>query len=352
MPQIAIIGGGVAGIVAARALRQRQPSLKIAIFEREQRLGGRVATGRRDGYIFEHGAQIMKAPTPEVQRLLTVELSQHNLHQVDLPVWTFDGAGSIAPGDPAQNADPSWSYRDGLDRLIPRLFDGLEARVGQPVERFFPTPSGAGRWALAGPSGQPLGEFDFVLLTPPAPQAAEIVAASEIDAPLRAALLAELGRAGYRRCISLALAYPARVERPFYALVNIDRAHPVAWLALEHAKAPERCPPGHSLLVAQMAPRWSAEHWDEPAEQLERLVAPLVAGLIGPELGAPLWSDVWRWPYALPDGGADFAVLNGGSAGLFFAGDYTAGQGRVHLAIESGWRAAAAIERALGGQGA
>ena len=61
-------------------------------------------------------------------------------------------------------------------------------------------------------------------------------------------------------------------------------------------------------------------------------------------------TDVWRWPQALPDGGADFAVLNGGAAGLFFAGDYTAGQGRVHLAIESGWRAAAAIERALGGR--
>jgi hypothetical protein len=28
---------------------------------------------------------------------------------------------------------------------------------------------------------------------------------------------------------------------------------------------------------------------------------------------------------------------------LFFAGDYTAGQGRVHLAIEQGWRVAEVI---------
>jgi predicted NAD/FAD-dependent oxidoreductase len=49
----------------------------------------------------------------------------------------------------------------------------------------------------------------------------------------------------------------------------------------------------------------------------------------------------------LPDSGADFVALNGSDCGLYFAGDYTAGQGRVHLAIESGWRAAVEIERAL-----
>jgi predicted NAD/FAD-dependent oxidoreductase len=36
-----------------------------------------------------------------------------------------------------------------------------------------------------------------------------------------------------------------------------------------------------------------------------------------------------------------------GSAGLFAAGDLEAGQGRVHLAIESGWAAAARILGAL-----
>jgi len=49
--------------------------------------------------------------------------------------------------------------------------------------------------------------------------------------------------------------------------------------------------------------------------------------------------------YALPAGSADFARLNHTGSGLFFAGDYVAGQGRVHLAIESGRQVAALIEQ-------
>ncbi|MEO7908339.1 MAG: FAD-dependent oxidoreductase, partial [Roseiflexaceae bacterium] len=121
----------------------------------------------------------------------------------------------------------------------------------------------------------------------------------------------------------------------------------ISWLALEHAKAPERCPPGHSLLIAQMAARWSLDHWETPADQLERLVADHVGALLGEDARAPLWSDVQRWRYALPDSGADFDALNAPGSGLFFAGDYTSGQGRLHLAIESGWHAAREIERVL-----
>ena len=366
--QLAIIGAGVAGLAAARALRRRRPNLSITIYEQSRELGGRAATGRRDGYIFDHGAQYIKAATPELEQLLTADLPADDLLDIGRPVWTFDGAGVIAEGDPAQNADPKWIYRDGLSRLGKLLAAGLDIQRETRVDRIRrptndnrrPTnddrrPSDihpirsviGGRWSVVDSAGQPIGDADLVLLTPPAPQTADILAASDCDPDVKSALLAELARATYRRCISLALAYHQPIARPFYALVNIDRAHPVSWLALEHAKAPDRCPPGHSLLIAQMAARWSLDHWETPADQLERLVADQVCALLGEDVGAPLWCDVQRWLHALPDSGADFDALNASRSGLFFAGDYTSGQGRLHLAIESGWRAASAIERAL-----
>lgn len=365
--KLAIIGAGVAGLAAARALRQRRPELAITIYEKSRGLGGRAATRRREGFAFDHGAQYAKAPTPELLRLLTAELPAGDLLDIGRPVWVFDGAGAIAEGDPAQNADPKWTYRQGLNQLGKLLGADLdirrEVRVGRLVREgegergrnraASPTLPRAfapahGRWVLIDTAGQPVSDADLVLLTPPAPQAADMLAASEIDPVAKAALLAELSRATYRRCISLALAYARPLDRPFYALVNTDRAHPVAWLALEHAKGAGRCPPGHSLLIAQMAPGWSLERWEMPAEDLERLVAEQVGALLSEDLGAPLWSDVQRWRYALPDSGADFEALNGSGSGLFFAGDYTAGLGRLHLAIESGWRAAGVIDQALG----
>ena len=258
-----------------------------------------------------------------MERLLTAELPADDLIDIGRPVWTFDGAGAIAEGDPAQNADPKWTYRDGLSRLGKLLGAGLDIRRETQVASLRrrttddrrPTDNSSstrhfvlGRWSVVDDStlGQTIAEADLVLLTPPAPQTADILAASDFDPDAKSALLAELARASYRRCISLALAYDRPIARPFYALVNIDRAHPIAWLALEHAKAPERCPPGHSLLIAQMAARWSLDHWETPADQLERLVADQVGALLGEDARAPLWCDVQRWRYALPDSGADF----------------------------------------------
>lgn len=358
MTSVAIIGAGAAGLAAARALRQRRPDLALTIYERCAEIGGRLATTRRAGYIFDHGAQNLHAPTPELAQLISAELPADGLRDIGLPVWVFDGAGAVAPGDPAQNAEPKWIYRDGLDHLAALLAAGLEVRrethvaaikpAGGAAAGFSLVGSSKSRWLLEDAGGQPLGAADAILLTPPAPASAAIVAASELAEAPKNVLLAALARAGYRRCVSLALAYGRRVERPFYALVNSDRAHPIAWLALEHAKAPERCPPGHSLLLAQMGRSWSDAHWDVSPAEAERSIAPLVAALLGETLGAPLWSDLARWPHALPATGADFTALNSTGSGLFFAGDYTAAQGRVHLAIESGWRAADAIERWLG----
>lgn len=387
MTSLAIIGAGVAGLAAARLLRQRHPALKITIYEKSAELGGRAATRRREGYTFDHGAQNIK-PSPAVEHLLTAELSTVALRRITLPTWIFDGAGTIRAGDPALNAEPTYTYANGLDELGNLLAAGLDVRRETRVERLMrdqrpatndeePTPNAqrpttkdnnrrpttdddrrriplVGHWSVVNGRSSlvidPLSiEADAVLLTLPAPQTAAIIAASDAPGDLRDALLDELGKASYRRCLSFALAYDWRIERPFYALVNTDRKHALAWLALEHLKTPERCPPGHSLLLPQMSPQWSIDHWDVSAEEAASLAAEQVSALLGEDLRRPLWCDRQGWRYALPDGSADFATLNGigARAGLFFAGDYTAERGRIHLAIESGWRAAEEIGRAI-----
>ena len=351
--RIAIIGAGMAGLAAGRALRARFPDWSITIYEKSRGVGGRVATRRRAGFTFDHGAQCIKSPTPAVERLITHELNADMLRQIALPTWTFDAANTIAEGDAAQNAAQNYTYTDGNNRLGKLLADGLDVQREVRVAALRATGDDGrgtmdgGRWALLDLAGATIGEADMVLLTPPAPQIAELLTASDLDADA-AALIAALGTARYRRCISLALAYDRLIARPFYALVNSDRAHPISWLALEHAKGAERCPPGHSLLIAQMAPQWSVDHYETPLEELTPLIADLTSALLGDELGAPLWADLQRWRYALPDAAADFDALNrlGAPHGLFFAGDYVDTKGRVHLAIERGWQVAALIAAA------
>ena len=341
--RLAVVGAGIAGLSAAHRLRATRPDLELVVFEQSRDIGGRAATRRLNGTIFDHGAQYLKTPAPELREFISETLPHETLWDIGLPVWTFDGTGRIEPGDPAQNADPKWTYAEGLDRLATELATALDIRREVRVEWL---ELAGGGYMLRGTDGVDLLRADAVLLTPPAPETAALLARSRLPAPRREMLIQELGRARYRRCLSLTLGYsrPPR-ERPFYALVNTDRRHPISWLAYEHLK-PGRDMAWQGVLIAQMAPAWSVDHWDGEPEVVAALVAELVSALLGEDLRRPAWSDRQGWRYALPNAGCDAERLHAGD-GLFFAGDYLAGQGRVHLAIQSGWQAAARIAAAL-----
>ena len=348
--RLAIIGAGSAGLAAARSLKSRRPELDIVVFEKSKGLGGRAATRRRDAFAFDHGAQVIKAPNAAVERFLKEELPSADLRRMSSPVWVFNAAGAISPGDSRENSEISYFYQDGNNRLGKLLAEGQkievvrEVRVGSVRQR---SDGGGKRWTLLDTAGKALTDADAVLFTAPGPQCEEILAKSEMEAPLRDKLRALLGQSTYRMCVSVALAYDRPVERPFYALLNNDRQHPISWLALEHAKGAARCPAGKSLLVAQMSPEWSKTHFDKPAEWAITEAAAMVSKLLGEDLTHPLFGDKQGWRFALPSSKCDREALNGSASGLFFAGDFVAGQGRVHLAIESGWDAATRIDRFL-----
>lgn len=336
--RLAIVGAGMAGLSAARRLMQLRPDSSIVIFEQSRVVGGRVATRERYGARFDHGAQYIKAPTPALESLL--RSADESLVDIGRPVWVFDRAGAIMPGDPEQNAAPKWTYRAGITTLAKALARGLDIRYESRIRHIA---RANGSYLLFDETDAIVAAADAVLLTPPAPQTRAIIAASALPPAPQGVVLRELERATYRACLTLTLGYPPTLrERPFYALVNTDRGHPIAWLAYEHLK-PARPTGDQHVLIAQMAPEWSNAHWNDTLEELATPITALIADLLRESLPTARWADRQGWRYALPERGANFERLNHALPGLFFAGDYTAGQGRVHLAIEQGWRVAERI---------
>ena len=57
--QIAVIGGGMAGLACANELARADA--KVTLFERSRGLGGRLATRRQANLAFDHGAQYITA---------------------------------------------------------------------------------------------------------------------------------------------------------------------------------------------------------------------------------------------------------------------------------------------------
>jgi predicted NAD/FAD-dependent oxidoreductase len=323
----------MSGLAAAHILQDA--GYAVTLFEQEHNPGGRATTRKQDGFIFDPGAQYIKQGAPDSVSFITDRFSIPDLVDIAKPVWIFDGTGHIQEGDPVLNAEPKWNYRHGLCMLAKRMGEGLDIRFETHIAHVQQTHLG---WNLYAAPDQLIRSFEYLIIAIPTPAASALIQASHFTHDIRSQICSQLDTARYNPLISVALGYrPRPISRPYYALVNTDRQHPISWLAWEHEKAPERAPTDTGLLIAQMAPRYSVEHWDTPDADLIPEVVERVRTLIDEELSYPFFTDVQRWPYALPSDKAHTDSLNALTLphGLAFCGDAFVG-GRVHLAIEHG----------------
>jgi len=329
---LAIVGAGASG--AAAAYRLRETDYDVTVFEKSRGVCGRAATRRKHGCTYDHGANYVKSGSDRVDRLLTETLSSDGLADIEAPVWTFGADSDIGPGE--DRDEHKWTYEAGITQLAKRLFAETDAEIRFETRVGRLDRDGA-NWRLNDTDGEELGAFDAVLLTPPAPQTADLLAASSWDDARLGELHDAVDAVPFRTIYTVMLNYDFELEYPWYALLDTDREHEVGWLAREELK-PGHVPAGQTLLVAQMSPAWSSERYDDPSEEVKADAARLVADLLGDDrLADPEWTDRQGWRYALPDDGGDAEVLRvAEGAGLYVAGDWTVGEGRVHRAVETG----------------
>ncbi|MEM6783107.1 MAG: FAD-dependent oxidoreductase [Bacteroidota bacterium] len=348
--RLAIVGAGAAGLAAAYALRDA--SLSVTVFEKSRGPTGRAATRGRHGVRYDHGANYAKPERDSwAHRLLRDALPDDDLVEITNPVWPFEANGVLHPEKAHHDDAPKLTYRDGLSRLGKLLAAAAKADLCTQtrVERVARRADG---WQLFDADGAHLGTFEAVLLTPPGPQTRDLLAASDLgDEDLRKRLVDAVGEAAYTSQFALVLAFEGDLDRPSkdgvtpYGLVDTSRSFPVAWLSFENDK-PGHVPDGQTVLVAQMGDAWTRTHYDADRAALFDRARPYLETLLSTQLPEPTWTDTQRWRYALPTTAADLDALAEGAAhGLFFAGDYLAGQGRVHRALETGRDAAEHIQQ-------
>ena len=366
--RLAVVGAGPAGLAAAHALRDAD--VAATVFEKSRGVSGRAATRWRDApgpggadarWRYDHGAQYL-SPDPDSRAGRLVRDVLGGVVDIEGAVWPFDDDGTLRPDRARAEPGARWTWPEGTADLGRRLRDatpdldpgsgpGQALRLRTRVARL--AHDGAG-WTVETEDGSPHGSFDAVLLTPPAPQTADLLRASRLGGADGVALVRAVGGAAYRSQFTVVWAFHEPVPRPgaFYALVNAGDpkdgdsqhggqggSHDVAWLAFESDK-PNRAPDGGEIVLAQMSDAWTRAHYDDAKEDVVASAAAAVADLLGP-LPEPAWTDTQRWRYSLPDGTADTDALETAAVhGLFFGGDWTAGKGRVHLALEEGLAAA------------
>lgn len=344
--RIAIIGAGAAGLTAA--WRLRTAPCTVQVFEKSRGYTGRAATRSHGAVRYDFGANYITRPPDRIRTLLTETLPHDALTTIDPPVWTFDKDGTRKPGDPSSNAAPRWTYDRGINTLGKLMVEAGDLSVARTTRIHHLTRTD-GAWHVHPVNGDAAGPFDVVVCTPPAPQTASILQASLGDAASETQLqecIAALDAASYAPQFAYVFGLAAPLARPdrFHALLNTDRAHPIAWMSIEDDK-PGRVPDGQSVVSVQMSPDWTAPRVDDAPDAYTAPVHALAADVLDVPLQPLAWTDAHRWRYAAPTEAALDAPLDAAHrAGLYFAGDYRVGKGRVAHAMDSGWTQAERIK--------
>ena len=347
--RIAVIGAGMAGLAAARALQEAGRS--VTVWEQSATVGGRISTraftapnGAR--VLFDDGAQNVKSDGTALGEAVAPLQKKSRVVPIAAPVCLHEN-GRILPGDEASNAARKWSCRDGLAQLPQSFAEQLDVRLNASISALRENIHAID---LLDANGDALDTASHVIVTAPAPQAADLLDASvwhgtesERAAPERIALLRGVE---YSRCLSVLLFFAASCDdasndASWYALLACDREHPLLWLARENLKGFVPHNKG-TALVAQLGHAASTELWDESDARIAAQTARWIAEIMGQDFASAEWSGVTRWPHSHPFNAIDFEAVNPVGARVLVCGDGTA-RGRVPDAYESGLKAARRI---------
>lgn len=342
----AIVGAGMAGLAAARHLTAA--GQKVILFEKSAGIGGRVATRRVEGCILDHGAQVIKPDGSPLAEIMLHQLPTTELVQVLAPVRAVGHDGEILPADPHYTAQYAFAYRHGMTTL-PKLLvaalpaDLFELRLGTRIGTI---EEGRDGFLLRDDQGREIMHAESVVLTPPAPQAADLLAASRLQAtPLTRTRIDALRSVPYHPCLTVLLGFAAPTPPPpAYALLSADRTQPLLWLAFEQAKDPCRVPHGAAALIAQLGPEISYALYSASDAEVFDLTLRELRRLFGATYAYPAWRQVKRWRYSQPRGMVDFSTVNPAASAdsrLVICGDALRPEnGRVYQAYTSGLEAA------------
>ena len=265
-PRVAVIGAGIAGLVAARTLADH--GWPVTVFDKGRRPGGRLATrrSRTDPRLaHDHGAPLLRARDPRFRRA-----ADDWVEAGVLAPWPLAGEDAFVPVPDAS-------------ALGAHLASDLDPATGTRIEVLA---RAADAWSLTDDAAEAHGPFDALVLALPPVQAAALL--RDAEAPALADRLAEHSA---EPCWT-ALVQAPEAGAPFDLLAPETGA--VALAVREDAK-PGRDTGGCFTFHAHAD--WSRAHLEDEPDAVAAALAPELSTLLG--VGVPPERvTVHRWRYA------------------------------------------------------
>ena len=324
---IAVIGAGLAGAAAGRALKAAGAA--PVLFDKGRGPGGRLSTRRAQTPLgearFDHGAQYVTAHTESFSVFLQDARAAGAAALWDARLVSVDRGGNEHPLRAAER----YVGVGGMSTLVKHALAGLDVQLSRRAAKLTGAP---GDWTVHFEDGSREGPFEAVALTLPPEQLTEFLARSEGD-------FANIIAAA--RGIEIAPCWTAMavLDRPFGPDFDGAKIYggAIRWMARMAARPGF---PDIETVVLQASPDWSRAFLEETPE--------FVAGQLCEEafvrfaMPVPVWSSAHRWRYSMVEMAAGSPAVLASCATVGAAGDW-----RLGGKAEEAWTSGEALAQAL-----
>jgi renalase len=271
MDPVVVVGAGISGVAAARALTDG--GREVVVLDRGRRIGGRMASRRTDGRMVDTGASYFTV-SDEAFRAQVADWEARGLARPWTDTFSVSHDGDLSP----KSGPVRWAAPGGLRSLVEDLAADLDVREAT-VARVGPGRDVDGLPASA------------VVLAMPDPQAVRL-----LD-PAYATVIGALTDP-FDPVLALTATFAGRswpdVDGAFVADDPI-----ISWVADDGRRRGDGAP----VLVAHSTPEFAAEHLVAPDEAAGPMTAALRDALgIDAE---PTSTHVHRWTFGKPAGTRD-----------------------------------------------
>jgi renalase len=323
---VLIVGAGLCGMMAGHVLSER--GLRVVLLEKDERVGGRLATERVGSGIADAGAQFFTV------RDAAFGAYAERWQSIGL---VFEWSQGWNDGSLSVNHDghPRYAVREGFAALATHLARGLDVRLNVDLSAVNQTKDG---WQAVDRLGRHYNA-KAIILTPPVPQAFALLDEGKVR--LSESDRAALNRIEYAPSLTAlfqidgpGLPAPGGVQRPDANL---------RWIADNKTKG---ISPKAVILTVQASQTYSRQLWSVPDDEVLRAFRVDVLPFLH-DTAKIADIRLLRWPYAEPTVlHPDHCLIAQGVPPLVVAGDAFR-EARVEGAALSGLAAGRAISDAL-----
>ena len=246
--EIAIVGAGISGLMAATYLAEK--GKKSVLFDKGRGPGGRMSTRRFGEFRLDHGAQFFTVRDHRFEKYVQR--------------WEKAGVAKIWCKGFSRTGDghPRFRGTEGMNSIPKWLAGQLDVRTGHKVEsvRFVNN-----LWHLDFEDSQSISA-DQLLMTSPVPQTIALLEAGQVE--LSTSTKRYLSLISYDPCIAMMVLPKNPLSMPEHGGWQINE-EPLQFVADNQLKGLPN--PGQALTF-HLGPRASTEHWESGPEKLSDLV--------------------------------------------------------------------------------